>query len=99
MTLHHTVIEKEMFIPEAEFFRIAARFLDGRNHQLTDDGFIVEEGGKTLEATITRLEDRAITALMVLPRILVHFSFTGHGNDEVRDLMAVIDRHFQRGGG
>lgn len=99
MTMHHTVIEKEMSIPEAEFHRIMARFLEGRNHQVTDDGFIVEEGGHALEARIIRLPDRKITALMVLPRIRVHFSFTGHSNDEVRDLMVVIDRHFQRGGG
>lgn len=99
MTLSHTVIEKEMSIPVREFFRIMARFLDSRNHQLMDNGFVVEEGGKTLEATVTKLSDRKITALMILPRIQVHFSFTGHSNDEVRDMMVILDRHFQRGGG
>lgn len=99
MTLHHTVVEKEMGITRAEFFRIAARFLEGRNHALTDDGFIVEEGGKTLEATLTKLEDRTITPNMILPRLIAHFSFTGHTNEDVHDLIAIIDRHFQRGGG
>lgn len=99
MTMHHTVIEKEMGIPLAEFFRIAGNFLAGRNHQLTDDGFVVEESGKTIEVTVTPLEDRRITGLMILPRIRVHFSFTGHSNAEVHELLSVIERHFQRGGG
>jgi len=99
MPLSHTAIEKEMGISRAEFFRVATRFLEGRNHFVTDDGFVVEEGGKTLEATVTKLEDRTLTPNMVLPRLIAHFSFTGHDNDEVRDLIAILDRHFQRGGG
>lgn len=99
MTGKQTLIEKEMGIPEAEFFRIAARFLDGRAHRRTAGGFVVEDGAKMLEVSVKRLDDRRITDLIVLPRIAVEFSFDGYGGDEVRALMTVIDRHFQRGGG
>lgn len=99
MTIQKIVIEKEMGIPEAEFFRIAARFLEGRSHHTTGGGFVVEDGGKTLDVSVRRLDDRRITDLIVLPRIAVAFSFAGYDDDGVRTLMTVIDRHFQRGGG
>ena len=94
-----TVIEKEMSATRREFFRVAERFLEGRDFSIHDDGFVLNEAGKTLDVSIKDLPARRITALMVLPRMNVQLSFSGYSNDEVKDLVAVFDRHYQRGGG
>ena len=88
MTLPHTVVERDVTFSEAEFFRRAEAMLAGRNHALTDDGFVLDDGAKTLDATLIRPDDPT-------GPLKVHFSFIGHTTAEVHEWRDVIDRHFR----
>ena len=62
------------------------------------DGLVVEIGSGTLSLYWNVLPPRAI-ALIRLPRMTVHFRFSGVSEDERKAFMKRFDLHLQRGGG
>ena len=91
-------IEKEMGITHAEFFRVMARALDGREHDLKPDGVVINDGPQRLEIVISE-ESRRRIALFSLPVTRVTLSFSGYKTNEIDETLIWFDRHFQRGGG
>ncbi len=90
--------EKEMGITHAEFFRVMARALDGRDHQVKPRGVVVDDGSRRLEITIAEECKRRI-ALFSLPVTRVTLTFSGYSAADVDETLTWFDRHFQRGGG
>jgi hypothetical protein len=91
------IINKEMGITHAEFFRNIPRVLgDDFNQQA--DRVILEGDGKSLEISISEQGERRI-ALFVLPVTHVTLTFKGYSDVDVTKTIAAFDRAFQRGGG
>ena len=91
------IINKEMGITHAEFFRNIPRVLgDDFNQQA--DRVILEGDGKSLEISISEQGERRI-ALFVLPVTHVTLTFKGYSETDVTKTIAAFDRAFQRGGG
>jgi len=92
------VIDKEMGITHGEFFRNAARALEGRNHRTDANGIVLDDGQKRLEIVLSEEEVRRI-ALLSLPVTRVRLRFMGYSEAETAAFMETFDRAFQRGGG
>jgi hypothetical protein len=92
------VIEKEMGITHAEFFRNIPRVIGTDDYSKTADRVSVQSGDKGLEISIAEEGERRI-ALFVLPVTRVTLTFKGYAKAEVTSTIEAFDRAFQRGGG
>ncbi len=92
------IVEKEMGITHAEFFRVITRALTGRPHVIEGNRVRIEDGARRLDITLSAEEERRI-ALVALPVTRVRLSFAGYGPAETAEALARFDRWFQRGGG
>ncbi|MBL6946268.1 MAG: hypothetical protein ISR47_06505 [Rhodospirillales bacterium] len=91
-------IEKEMGITHAEFFRVMARALEGRKHDVKSDRVVINDGPQHLEIAISEERKRRI-ALFCLPVTQVTLTFSGYKTNKIDETLVWFDRHFQRGGG
>ncbi|MBL6959035.1 MAG: hypothetical protein ISR52_08640 [Rhodospirillales bacterium] len=95
------VVEKEMGINEAEFFRNMRRTLEGRDHRVEGTAFILEDNGGDgcrLEVAFEAQPPRTI-ALLSVPVAKISLTFTGYDKADRQAFVDLFDRHFQRGGG
>ena len=92
------IIDKEMGITHAEFFRVMGRALENRNHRFSQTGVSIEDLGKSLEITLSEERERRI-ALMAIPATDVRLEFDGYSQEEIDATVTWFDRWFQRGGG
>lgn len=92
------IVDKEMGITHAEFFRVIGRALAGRPYRIEGNRVRIAEGGRRLDITLAAEGKRRIAGL-ALPVTRVRLAFTGYGEAEAADLLAGFDRWFQRGGG
>ena len=90
------VIEKEMGITHAEFFRIISRVLG--DYRQSETGVTAEDGARSLDISLAEEGERRI-ALMRMPKTSVTLTFRGYAAEEIADFLATFDRTFQRGGG
>ena len=88
--------EKEMAIDRREFRRTLARALQGARLVEDGDTITVEDGGGTLEITLSDERERRI-ALLALPVLTARFRYIDH--DDPHAHLARLERSFQRGGG
>ncbi len=92
------IVDKEMGLTHAEFFRVIRRALAGRAYVIEDNRVRIEEGPRRLDITLSGEEERRI-ALVAIPVTRVRLSFTGYRPAETAETLARFDRWFQRGGG
>jgi hypothetical protein len=92
------IVEKEMAITHAEFFRVIRRALAGRSSVIEGNRVRIEDGGGRLDITLAPEGERRI-ALVALPVTSVTLVFTGYGKTAAAEALARFDRWFQRGGG
>ena len=88
--------EKEMAIERREFRRTLERALPCASIGVDGDTIRVEDGGGTLEITLSPREERRI-GLLALPVLGARFRYIGH--DDPHAHLARLERSFQRGGG
>jgi len=92
------VVNKEMGITHAEFFRNIPRALGSDDYLKEDDRVLLASPGKSLEIRISEQTERRI-ALFVLPVTHVTLTFKGYDESAVTESVETFDRAFQRGGG
>ena len=88
--------EKEMAIERREFRRTLEQALQGASIVVDGDTITVEDGGGTLEITLSPKEERRI-GLLALPVLGARFRYIDH--DDPHAHLARLERSFQRGGG
>ena len=88
--------EKEMAIERREFRRTLRRALPDARIAEDGDTITVEDGGGTLEITLSPKGERRI-GLLALPVLGARFRYIGH--DDPHAHLARLERSFQRGGG
>ena len=92
------VVEKEMALTHADFFRIIPRAFGTEDFERTDTGVVLADGARRLEITLGLERIRKI-ALMKIPACDVRLEFSGYTGAERRDALYLFDRIFQKGGG
>lgn len=92
------VIEKEMALTHADFFRIIPRALDTEDFDQTDSGVVLTGADKRLEISIGPERTRQI-ALMKIPACDVRLEFSGYSEAARAAALVLFDRMFQKGGG
>lgn len=81
-----------------ECLRELSTALGHKDFQIQGDQVVVNDGGKKLVIDLVYEGDRKLGSLD-LPMTQVNYEFTGYSDDEVKDLMAHLSEHMQRGGG
>lgn len=92
------VIEHEMGLTHAEFFRSLPAALAGQAYQVTTATVRVGSGDRHLLIQLSPESERRI-ALLRLPVTRVRFEFYDYSAAEVADFMRHFERRYQRGGG
>ncbi len=92
------VIEKEMGIDRADFFRLLPGALSDLEYTFEDRRAVIVNGDKRLEITLSETGERRI-AKMVFPVTHVTFAYWGYSREEAETFQAHIDLRYQRGGG
>lgn len=92
------IVDKEMGLTHAEFFRVIGLALAGRPHEAGGGRVRVAEGHRSLTITLGPEGERRI-ALLTLPVTRVRLAFQGYSEAETAETLAWFDRWFQRGGG
>ena len=93
-----TIIEKEMGLSHADFFRTIASALGTDDFERSENGVVSQDGGRRLEIVLGPQTERRI-ALLAIPRTMVTLAFSGYAKDEIDQAIVVFDRAFKRGGG
>ena len=94
-----TVIEKEMALTHADFFRLVPKAFPDGNFRSTADGIVRDEGaGRCLTVTLGPEGERRI-ALLSVATTPVTLTFDGYADEAIAETMVVFDRAFQKGGG
>ncbi len=96
MTREPVLFEKEMAITHRDFIRLLARALGHNDFKLVGGRISLADGARKIDITLSEESVRRI-ALVALPITFVCFALTGY--DDAAAEMALIDLHFQRGGG
>jgi len=92
------VVEKEMALTHADFFRCLPNALDGET--CTVDGTMVRiETGAGVWTIELGPEGKRQIALLAVPATPVKLIFDGFSDAARRDALERFDRAFQRGGG
>lgn len=92
------VVDKEMSISHADFFRVLPAVLDGRTFVRDGTRVTIGDADRRIEISLSAEGERRI-ALLRLPVTRVRITFFGHGANEAETFLARFDRAFQRGGG
>jgi len=92
------VVEKEMALTHADFFRTIARALGTDDFKKKPDGVVLEDGDKRLDVTLGPERRRRI-AMMEIPACDVTLVFSGYGEEERAAALDLFWRMFQKGGG
>jgi len=92
------IVEKEMALTHADFFRIIPRALGSDNFGRTDTGVVLEQGNKRLQITLSPERRRKI-ALMEIPACDVRLEFTTYSEPEREAVLDLFNLMFQKGGG
>ena len=90
--------DREMGCTEPEWLASVPRALANHPHQFTDRALTVQIGTGRLHLAWQVAEPRVI-ALARIPRLLVHFRFTGLDDAQRLAFMKHFDLHMHRGGG
>jgi len=90
--------DREMGCTEREWLASVPRALGQHAHQFADRELTVRIGAGQLRVSWEVGEPRVI-ALARIPRLLVHFCFTGLDDAQRLAFMQRFDLHMQRGGG
>jgi len=92
---------RDMGINRRDFFRILPTSIGDCNYHIDNDRItiepIAEKGSLTIALGVEG--ERRLTAIMVLPRMQVDFSFSGVTQTEVDRFMKNFDIYYRRGGG
>lgn len=91
-------VDKEMGISHREFFRLVARFLEGRDHVIDGTHVLVRDGERRLEIDLDEEGERRLDPV-VMPVTWVRLAFKGYDQEEAEELLAQFDLRFQRAGG
>lgn len=92
------VVEKEMALTHADFFRAIAGALGTGDFEKKPDGVVLEDGNRRLEVSLGPERSRKI-AMMEIPACDVTLVFSGYGEKEREAVLDLFDRVFQKGGG
>lgn len=92
------VVEKEMALTHADFFRTISCALGTEDFERTDTGVVLADGDRRLEITLGSERIRKI-ALMKIPACDVRLEFSGYTGAECRAALHLFNRMFQKGGG
>lgn len=92
------VIEKEMALTRAGFYRGIEKALGTDAYERTVSGVVLAADGRQLEI-ILGPERRRKIALMEIEVMDVSLAFSGYSDHHRRAALARFDRAFQRGGG
>ena len=93
------IIEKEMALTQAGFWRAVEKALGTDAYEKSVNGVVLEgEGDKRLEITLGPERERRI-ALMVIEIMNVTLAFSGYTDAEREAALIAFDRAYQRGGG
>ena len=87
-----------MGIDHGDFFRLLARAVEGRPHEIDGATIRIQDAAGAIEITLSETTERRI-ALLSLPVTRVRFAYSGFTPEEAQAAMSRIDLHFQRGGG
>ena len=92
---------RDMGINRRDFFRILPTSIGNSNYNVDGNRIVIEPIAEKGSLTITlgAEGERRITAIMVLPRMQVDFSFSGVSQAEVDRFMKNFDVYYRRGGG
>lgn len=93
-----TVIEKEMALTHADFFRTLPRALGTSKFRKLASGAVLADGKKRLAVALGPEGERRIAGLAV-PATRVTLTFTGYGDAEAEAALKRFERSFQKGGG
>lgn len=93
-----TVIEKEMALTHADFFRTLPRALGTAKFRKSATGAVLADGKKRLAIALGPEGRRRIAGLTV-PRTRVTLTFTGYGEAEAAAALKRFEQRFQKGGG
>jgi hypothetical protein len=92
---------RDMGINRRDFFRILPTSIGDSKYHIDENRIsiepIAEKGSLTI--VLGAESERRITAIMVLPRMQVDFSFSGVSQPEVDRFMKNFDIYYRRGGG
>jgi len=92
------VIEKEMALTRAGFYRGIEKALGSDAYERTPSGIVLAAEGRRLEITLGSERRRKI-ALMEIEIMDVTLAFSGYSDRDRAAALARFDRAFQRGGG
>ena len=92
------VVEKEMALTHADFFRVIPRALGTEDFKRTGAGVVLANGDRRLEVTLGPERIRKI-AMMEIPACDVTLVFSGYSEEERAAALHLFDRMFQKGGG
>lgn len=92
------LIERDMSISHRDFFRSAARALDGVGHTIHGCQITVPLDGGEVRINLGDEGERRI-ALVCLPRTQVTITFDSVDETQANRFLAQFDKYFQRGGG
>ena len=95
------VFSRDMGIDRRDFFRILPTSIGDSNYNVDGNRIAIEPiaAKGSLTITLGAEGERRITAIMVLPRMQVNFSFSGVSQVEVDRFMKNFDVYYRRGGG
>ncbi len=95
------VFSRDMGIDRRDFFRILPTSIGDSNYNVDGNRIVIEPIAENGSRVITLGAEgkRRITAIMVLPRMQVNFSFSGVSEVEVDRFMKNFDVYYRRGGG
>lgn len=92
------VVEKEMAVTHADFFRTLPKALGTGAYKKTSAKVTLMDGGKRLEITLGPERTRKIAQLSV-PVTDVTLEFSGYTGAEAEAALKLFERMFQKGGG
>ena len=90
--------EKEMAVTHREFFCALPRVLGTEAFHIAGTRIRVDDGDRSLEIKLSEQSERRLGAMLV-PVTRVRLRFSGYGEDEAAEAVALFARHFQRCGG
>jgi hypothetical protein len=92
------VVEKEMALTHADFFRIIPSALGGEDFETIDTGIVLVTGARRLTITLGCERIRKI-AMMRIPACHVRLEFTGYSEPDRQAALDLFDKMFRKGGG
>ena len=92
------VLNREMGLTHADFFRLLPQVLAGRCWRRNGATIVVTEGRRRLTIQLAPEAERCMASLR-LPVTRVSLAFDGYAEQDSATFIARLERYFQRGGG